>query len=305
MNKKYTLTFLLALFAVRSYSQENFFEIEPEFAIENGFNVAKKNWIFFNQAGEPRDTMLLSAFYFHDDGKKNYAIEYSLDIVRTKDSIVFSYDSLGRKISQVHHVEIVERDTSKPDFIYDGIDELKQWSTIYLTGKEIKISPSGDTTIVEFNEFGKIKSENKNIKKISYKYNEKGMLQSKVEIPYRTVYAKGSKSYAPTDTITTTYNEIGYPILTKGSKIRIDYKYLDGRLTSEKRITNRWGQESTYEKKYAYDENGKLINEEIISNEELVGLNKYEYDQNGLLRKSIDIDLKTDKISLIIEYIFE
>lgn len=302
MIKKYTLSFFLIISAFFCHAQENFFTIEPEFVVSNDFRVAKKNWIFYNRTGEPRDTMTLSTFYFHEDGKKEYAIVFSLDMVTTKDSIVFSYDSLGRQILQVHYREIIPSESPTPDFFHEGFDSLKQWKTIYLEDKTIKINPSGDTTILEFNEFGKIKSENKNTKQISYQYNSTELLISSVEIPFTTVYGN---YYEPTDTITTTYNELGDPVLTKGSKVRIDYSYENGKLISMKRIRNKWGTESTYEKKYQYDKEGNLSSVEIISNGKIIGMDNYEYNSNGLLKRIIDIDPQTKKTSLIIEYSFD
>jgi hypothetical protein len=305
MIKKYTLFLFLILSAIFCHSQENFFTIEPEFVVSNDFSIAKKKWIFFNGTGEPRDTMTLSTFYYQEDGKKEYGIVFSLDMVTTKDSIVFSYDSLDRQVLQVHHREIIPGESPTPDFIYDGFDSLKQWQSLYLENKTIKINPSGDTTILEFNAFGKIKSENNNTKRINYKYGKTQELESKIEITYRTVYGKGNKYFEPIDTITTTYNESVAPVLAEGNKVRINYTYENGNLISMKRIRIKRGTESIYEKKYKYDKEGKLSSIEIISNGKTIGMNNYEYNSNGLLKRTVDIDPQTKKPSLMIEYSFD
>jgi len=305
MMKKHILTFFLMTSTVFCYAQDNFFTIEPEFVVSNGFSIASEKWIFFNRIGEPRDTMTLSTFYFNEDGKKEYAIVYSLDMVTTKDSIVFSYDSIGRQVLQVHHSEIILKEDATQDFVYDSFDSLKQWKTLYFADKTIKISPSGDTTFLKFNEYGKIKSKIKNTKRITYQYDKNKLLVSKVETPYTTVYGRGNKYYEPTDTITTTYNEIGDPILTKGNKIRIDYIYENNRLITMKKIENKWGSESIYERKYEYNKEGRLSSEIMISNGQIRTKENYEYNEDGLLNKAITIDTKTKKASLIIEYNFE
>lgn len=305
MIKKYTLTFYLVISTIFCFGQDNFFTIEPEFVVSNKFSVATKKWIFFNRQGEPRDTMTLSTFHFKEDGKKEYAIVYSLDMITTKDSIVFNYDSIGRQILQVHHREIIPRENPTTDDIYHSFDSLKQWKTVYILDKTIKISPSGDTTLLKYNEFRKIKSENKNTKKISYQYDKNELLLNKVEIPYTTVYAGGNKYYESTDTIITTYNELGDPILTKGNKIKIDYVYENNRLISMKTSKNKWGKESIYERKYEYNKEGKLISEISISNGQLRRQENYEYNEDGFLTKSITIDTETNKASLIKEYNFK
>jgi len=300
---KYTLAFFLILFSASSFSQENLYKLDPDFVRSNGIRKAENRWVFYKNGNESSSKTLLT-FYFNENGQKEYGIASTPSSGANIDSLVYTYDAQNREISRIDYVEINPKQRKiKDPALRKEIGTRKEWRTTYTANTIIKVNPKGDTLTILLNEEGQPLSEGRPSEKVLYEYSNKGKLVKKTEIPFTMVVGQFSVPYyRPYDTIVTTYNALEKPIQTTGVSVSKEYTYEEGRLVTEITIDKEWNDTTT--ENFTYTNEGKIASMERLVYGRVMYLEKYKYDESGILIKVISIDPETNETSLIVEYIY-
>lgn len=300
-------TFCLVISSSYGFCQLNLSSVSSELIKANGISKAQENWIYFDEEGEIRNTMEISTTHYRSDGQVAYAIEYTYDIIQTRDSIIFEYDALDRETLRRKIIEINPSNSDLGEYLSDlaqSMDTIEEWQTLYELNTVKKINPRGDTAITVFSESGKILSEVNNYERVTYVYNEKDELIKKIEIPFVLTWGRNREN-RPKDSIVTTYNELGNPIETNGSTMTINYVYQNGQLEMKEEVNVELGEKRVLKSEFTYDQKGRMISKTVSFNGSPLSAETYEYNESGFLQKVISLNPETRKIESIVEFTHE